>query len=474
MRHSKRWTFALVASALVASGCAKLEKSPGFTDVQQMAGEKGVSRIVWNQGTAEDEAVSQWVGQMLSDDLTPEEAVQIALINNRALQSVYEDLRIAQGDLVRAGLIKNPVFDGSIRFVESGGGEILDLGIAFDFLDIFYIPMRKALAKEEFEVAKLKVTGEVIDLAGKTKVAVYELQAAEQVLEVRQTALAAYEASYDFAKRLRAAGNFSKLRFASENVDYEQARLDVMAAGERVATLREKLNVLMGLYGQRVNWKIGSRLPEVPDQAVSSDRLESLAIERSIDLKQAYGEILVAARRLGISGGEGLFSDIEVGASAEREPDGEWSVGPSLELQLPVFSQGQAEVAKSDAGLRQAISRHHATAVLVRAEVRTAYVKAQAARQRAIHLRDRIVPLRQVILLETQKQFNGMFVGVFDLLEAKREQVEAARQYIEAVRDYWIARAELEQIVGGRLVRGGLYAPAGESSSKVSSSKGDH
>ena len=50
-----------------------------------------------------------------------------------------------------------------------------------------------------------------------------------------------------------------------------------------------------------------------------------------------------------------------------------------------------------------------------------------------------------------QLQYNGMFVGVFQLLQARRDQIDAAREYIEALRDYWTARANLERAVGGRL-----------------------
>jgi cobalt-zinc-cadmium efflux system outer membrane protein len=44
-----------------------------------------------------------------------------------------------------------------------------------------------------------------------------------------------------------------------------------------------------------------------------------------------------------------------------------------------------------------------------------------------------------------------MLTGVYQLLAAKQAEINAYREYIETVRDYWIARAELERAVGGRL-----------------------
>jgi len=39
----------------------------------------------------------------------------------------------------------------------------------------------------------------------------------------------------------------------------------------------------------------------------------------------------------------------------------------------------------------------------------------------------------------------------FDLLLAKQNEIFAERGYIDALRDYWIASADLERAVGGRL-----------------------
>ena len=49
---------------------------------------------------------------MLDNDLDEDEAAQIALLNNRRLQVAYEDLGVAQAEVVQAGLLRNPVFDG--------------------------------------------------------------------------------------------------------------------------------------------------------------------------------------------------------------------------------------------------------------------------------------------------------------------------------------------------------------------------
>jgi len=61
--------------------------------------------------------------------------------------------------------------------------------------------------------------------------------------------------------------------------------------------------------------------------------------------------------------------------------------------------------------------------------------------------------MRDKVVDESQLFYNGMLLGLYQLIDVKREQVEAHAQYIAAIRDYWIARADLERAVGGQISR---------------------
>jgi cobalt-zinc-cadmium efflux system outer membrane protein len=62
-----------------------------------------------------------------------------------------------------------------------------------------------------------------------------------------------------------------------------------------------------------------------------------------------------------------------------------------------------------------------------------------------------LLPLQQSIVSETLKLYNGMLVGVYDLLLAKQSQILTGRQYITASKEFWLAWTELERAVGGNL-----------------------
>lgn len=83
---------ALIAfAALAFSGCA-VPKEAGFPDVSAAVLARTKQRIAWNQGTGADAEVAKAVRGMLRRTLSVSDVVQIALLDNRRLQALYEDL----------------------------------------------------------------------------------------------------------------------------------------------------------------------------------------------------------------------------------------------------------------------------------------------------------------------------------------------------------------------------------------------
>ena len=448
--------------AVLLTGCATVPREAGFPDVERAVAEQTRKDVRWNRGSASDPAIAARVNAMLADEMTVDQAVQVALLNNRSLQATYESLGIAQAELVQAGLLGNPVFDGSVRFSADGGGTGVEVALVQDFIDILFIPLRKRVAAASFQATKLEVAGAVIDLAGQTRAAYLRLQAAQQLLELRQSVAAATAASAEFAQRLHRAGNITDLDLHNEQALHEQSKIDQRAAEAEVLEGRERLNMLLGVWGPATNWRIAPRLPDPAQDAPADEGLERRAVERSLELAAARQRVEAAVGSLGIAAPFGLVPSGELGATAEREPEGGWSAGPAFALPIPLFNQGQPLIAAAQANLRRERQMYAALAIGVRAEVRAARNRAQAAADRARYYREIVLPLRQQVVTETQKQYNAMMLSPFHLLVAKQQQIEAAADYVEALEEHWLSRAELDQILSGRLARferGGGTAP---------------
>ncbi len=448
----------LGAAAMI--GCT-VPKDAGFPDVAKAVASRTGHQIFWNQNSAADAEVERVVRGMLRHELRPAEAVQIALLNNRNLQATYEELMIAQADLVQAGLLKNPVFDASVRVsLEKGVTPLLDFDVGIDFLGVLLIPAKKRLAGAAFEAAKLRVGHQVVELAYEVRAAYFTLQGAQQIAAMRRAILDTAETSLDLATRQHEAGNISDADLGNEEALYEQVRMDLAKSRAEILMAREKLTRLMGLWGEAAGWTISDRLPDLPASDPPLEHVESIAVGQRLDVAAARQEVQVRSYALAMASNFRWLGAASVGGHFEREPDGRF-FGPMASVELPIFDQKQAVVAQLEAELHQSQNRFRARSVEARSEVREARGRVELARQIADHYRTVVIPLRERLVALMQQQYDAMLVGVFQLLMAKQNEVSTYREYIEAVRDYWIARSDLDRAAGGRLTGPGVAQHTG-------------
>ncbi len=441
MLRASPWAVLVCALA----GCAVPPKG-GFDEVTELVRRRFDLTVHWYQGGAEDTAAVATVARQLAQPLTLEAALQIALLNNRSLQASFEELGIAQADLIQAGLPKNPSLDGLIRFPGN-----VELGWVHDLLDLLLLPARKRLADREFAAVRLKVTQEVLDLIALVKVAFFELQGELLLSEVLASTAQAARLAHEFALRQFEAGTINELDLLMRQASYEDAKLDLFQREMAVREGRERLNRLLGVWGSATAWQIADRLPALPPAEMGLDAMESLAVATRLDLAAARIESERLADALDVEEAWRWVPLAEAGVSAEREPEGTWRVGPSLSLELPLFDQGQAKVAVLLSELRRSQRLEEALVVDIHAEVGDARNKLVASRQQAEHYLGTVIPLHEQIVLKSQEHYNFMLIGLYQLLEAKSGELDAYTHYVEALRDYWVGRAELERAIGGPL-----------------------
>src|SRR5690606_24496203 len=154
------------------------------------------------------------------------------------------------------------------------------------------------------------------------------------------------------------------------------------------------------------------------------EALEAQVMASNLELAALRQRIEASGRVLGLERTLGLFPDAEAGATGEREADGEWAIGPVFALPIPLFNQGQPQVAAAQAELRRSQAEYYATAVKLRAAARTAQARLDNARSRVAYYQNVLLPLHEQITQETLLQYNAMQTGAFQLLDARRQQVQ--------------------------------------------------
>ena len=445
-----------LALTLIGSGC-RVPPKGGLDEVTRLLDERGVGSLRWNQSRREDDEARQVIDQLLSEELTPARAVQIALVGSSSIQATLERLGVAQADAVQAGLLKNPsigVHPGLPIGSPSWSGVAWEVSVAMEILDLFVLPLRKKLARLEFERARLVVAADLWVVVTEVRTAYYEALAAAQRLALQQTLAENADAAADFASRQERAGTLSELALANEQASYTQVRLDLVRAERDAVSAREKLVRALGLWADPHRIKLPATLPMPPRLDPDVDRMEQLAIAQRLDLRAAEQEAVLFERTVKMAKGMRFLTGLSIGGDAHREPEGGYKViGPSISLELPIFDQGQARIAKLVAETRRARRHAEALAVEIRSEVRERANRLLASRSLADYLRSTVIPLRERTVSLSQQQYNAMFIGLPQLLMAKQAEAGAWREYLECVRDYWVARAELERATGGPLMQ---------------------
>jgi len=438
--------------AIISPAGSARDKERPFQSVQQSVQERSGKTVRWEEDQAAHEQALQDARQLLRKPLTVDAAVQIALLNNRSLQATFEEIGLSNADLIEAATIPNPRFDLAIRFPDKPpSGTYIDYGAAIDFLSIIMIPLKKRVAKEQLEAAALRVADATLELVSQVKSAFYSLQASQQLLSRFKAIVDTNAASLDLAQRQHEAGNITDLALAQQQASYSRSRLDVASTEAEIRRDRERLNRLLGLWGADTDWQIAGELPEVPSSDFPMRGLERLAISQRLDLQADYLQVSSQVENLGLTKSFRLVGALDFGANSERETDAQTRTGPTFAIELPIFNQGQARIARSEAALRQAKDKFEALAVDVRSQIRELRDELTSKREIARFYQNELLPGERQILKESLMQYNAMEIQNFELFSTKAEEARTEREYLEAVREYWITRAELERAVGGNL-----------------------
>lgn len=453
MRRIRTLAPLLTAPMLILVSCASVTPNERFPDVARAIDQRMTQRVHWRLGATEDQQVDAFVDELLSRPLTPESAVQVALLRSRDLQAVYEDLGVAQADLVHAGLLKNPDLAAFFRIPDSGpSGVNWNVGLDF-WLDMFLVPLRKNIAGAELEAALLRVTDAVLDKATSVRRAYFQYLADQRVLEHQRVLTEFSAVAAELTKRQHAQGHIADLDLANEQAAAEEAGLALDQAETAARISREALRRMLDLTDSDIPWTIDESLAAIPISPMADPDAEALvatALDKRVDLALLGREIEL--QRLGLDLDKKWFlTKGAVGIETERSSDGVQSTGPHISFELPIFHQHQTVYARREALIRQAEDRLAGRRGAARAEVRIAAERMALARRAAERYERSIVPLRQRIVGLAQTEYNAMIVGVSDLLAAKSAETQAAIDQARAVQDYWTARTDLERAIGVKL-----------------------
>ena len=448
LRHPRHHLVALLVSAAVMGGCASFSPDGGFAPVEQTARDRLGKEVKWARSDADRDAIDQRVGALLSKPLTVDDAVQVALLNNRGLQASFQELGITEAEIVQAGRLSNPGF--SFGRSSKGDEREIERGLHFNLARLLAMPLIGPMEARRFAQIQGMVATNVLSLAAETRKAYYNALAGEQTVRYMRQVKQAADASNELARRMEQVGNFNKLQRAREQVFFADASLNLAHAEQAQRATRERLTRLLGAWGAQTQFVLPDRLPDLPQAALELPDIERVAMSQRLDVQGARLAAEQTARNLGLTKTTRFVNVLELGLMRNSSNEAPTQRGWEIGFELPLFDWGGARVARAEAVYMQTVHRAAETAINARSEVREAYTAYRSAYDIARYQRDEVIPLNQRIAEENVLRYNGMLIGVFELLADARSQIASVNGAIQALRDFWIAQADLDMALIGK------------------------
>lgn len=439
--------FALGLGVVLVAGCASLDPAPDINRASAMVAERAGVTANWAEPW--ESSPTSWDGR---SPLTVETALAMALRNNREIRSQVEQISASRADLVQAGLLPNPVLGLTLRFPFDpvSGGTFVGAQLVQSFTALW-------LRDGKVNAADARLNQTVLDVSDKALRLVAEVRATHARIVYAQRAVALSDENLATIRRSIDSLDARVRGGEGTTLDVNRARQQLAKAeAERAVVLRDlakerrRLLEWIGFAGESAEWTAEADASTASLSAVDEAAVIALAGSQRLDVAAARS--IVESQRADLSVEErGRLKDFGLGADFERSESGEKSVGPVVEIGVPIFDTNQAQIAKAGSLARVAFANYEAVSQRAVREARVAWVELDSASRLVEQYRTTVLALSERNLTLAEAALKAGQADVTVLLEAQREVIDARARLTELERQAAIARIDLEYAVGGRL-----------------------
>ena len=295
-----------------------------------------------------------------------------------------------------------------------------------------------------------RVSHAVLNLAFEVQERYFNIVATEKKIVLMEDFVEACDAAQLISAGQLERGTINSLERDRRKNELLEAQLELSRMRLEDIHHRQHMNVLLGVSPLQSSWTVSGQLFSLPEDEISTSDLEAIALTQRLDLKDAYLELERLERMRGLTEWW-THTDGTVGISAERDPEGARNLGPTLAGSLPLFNYGQADRARLSAQYQQKLHLLEALSLQIAAEVRSAKEQLMIHRSLVETYQKQALPLQRQIVSMSQRFYNAMALGVYQLLDTKKQEIQLNIDLLMALKGYWIARVTLNKVVGGYL-----------------------
>jgi outer membrane protein TolC len=320
----------------------------------------------------------------------------------------------------------------------------------------------------------------------------------QRTVELITANLEVIEQSTRILRARQAAGQATQVEVNLSLIRELRLRSDLLSTRADYRAMQRELLELLGLASAGDQWQVEplNMAEAVIEPPADEAELLALGLEQRLDVRAAEWSVDASAARIQLARREG-WPELALGFTLERppaartrsvsipgrignrlaqglidrftgaptgpmpstvepfrvmQPEIDAMVGPMIEMELPVFDQNQAQIAKAVHEFRRSIADYEARAQAAARMIRQALVRHRESYEQVRLFRESIVPEVERNLELAQQSFVAGREDLTVFLLAQEDLIATRLRILDFYRDYLVTRAELERALGGRLV----------------------
>ncbi len=378
-------------------------------------------------------------------DLTLQQALRQALLQNPELMSTAWDVRIAEADQSQAGLWSNPEIELEVENLDEPETTILlsqlvELGWKRS-QRVKQTRLTTELAAWEYEAKRIAVLTE-------TSRAFIDLLVAQENLKLVESLHDITNQIHQAVKDRVEAGRVSPIELSRSRIEVSTAKLELNRTRTDLKAARLNLATMWGGTTTSFEQAIGElqqtkHLPPLIEvRKLITQNPEFAHMQAEIELRRAK---LSLERRASLP-------DLTVSGGIKRAdelPEDVYIVGVAMEL--PLFNQNQGARRAAQYDVHKAEYEQTAAQISLTTQLETAYQSLQTAEQEVKTYRETLMPSAQETMTAIRDGYETGGFGLLDLLDTQRTLSEVQSGWITALQQYHHALLEVEALIGQSL-----------------------
>jgi cobalt-zinc-cadmium efflux system outer membrane protein len=387
-----------------------------------------------------------------------QQAIQLALAHNHALQAARTQVTLSKADEVTASLKPNPVFTWNGLFwpffsPSQLNGDYIDNVTEFDALFAYTFERghkrkwRMQNARDNTAVVQSQVQDNERALTFSVAQQFIDVLLAESSLSFAEQNLASFQQTLDTSQERYQKGAISEGDFLKIKLQMLDFQKDVASARLARQQALDSLRDLLGYESAPQNYDVVGNLDYTPLQGSVED-FQARALDLRPDLRAANQAVVASKSNYMLAKANGK-RDLTF-TSGYSHVGYAHDASFSINMEIPLFDRNQGEIARTHAAITQSEEARNAAQQAVMTDVSTAY--------EAVKTGERIIQLYQSGYLKDSKEsldisqyaYQRGAASLLDFLDAERSYRSTELTYRETLATYMLAVEQLHEAVGAR------------------------